>query len=391
MISLKQTQLRILSVAALSAVAACCSIAAAQAVKLPDDQAKQVEEAMEVAKQIGPWENQIPLIEDAADNIFQQQGWNSPEDQFARTVMRDVGRIPPWDPVARQDAFLNAVQSRWSLSHDQRSQLDTTVQREAMMMTLKHFKDVLPVMVDITRARASNQPFTPEQVQQWVTRLRPLIDESGQAIQRVTQQLDRTMTDDQRKQMQADLAAFNRRHSDVTKLVQKWQSGQWTPTDWGLQNDPVHAPVMAQYASRDANRDSLVAQAQLKQPMDDKRFATDETEWDKYVRQFCQTYRCDESQINQAAGILKNSKTEAINYRNGRKSDIEKLQQLLASATNPTARASHQADLDRLLRPINDLFERLKKQLTALLTTQQREQFGSPIAASGASSPTGKR
>lgn len=93
MIFLKQAQLRMFSVAALSAVAAFSSIAAAQAVKLPDDQAKQVEEAMEVAKQIGPWENQIPLIEDAADNIFQQQGWNSPEDQFARTVMRDVGRI----------------------------------------------------------------------------------------------------------------------------------------------------------------------------------------------------------------------------------------------------------------------------------------------------------
>lgn len=392
MISLKQTQRRTFSVAALSAVAAFSSVAAAQAVKLPDDQAKQVEEAMEVAKQIGPWENQIPLLEDAADNIFRQQGWNSPEDQFARTVMRDVGRIPPWDPVARQDAFLNAVQSRWSLSHDQRSQLDTTVQREAMMMTLKHFKDVLPVMVDITRARASNQPFTPEQVQQWVTRLRPLIDESSQAIQRVTQQLDRTMSDDQRKQMQADLAAFNRRHNDVTKLVQKWQSGQWTPTDWGLQNDPVHAPVMAQYASRDANRDSLVAQAQLKQQMEEKRFSTDETEWDKYVRQFCQTYRCDESQINQAAGILKNSKTEAINYRNGRKAEIEKTQKQLASSSNPTAQGSYQADLDRLLRPINDIFERMKKRLTMeVLTTRQREQFGSPIAASGSSATSGQR
>lgn len=360
--------------------------------QLPEEQLKQAEEVMEVAKQIGPWENQIPLIEDAADNIFQQQGWNSPEDQFARQVMRDVSRIPPWNPVERQEVFLNAVQSRWNLSHDQRSQLDSSVQREAMMMTLKHFKDVLPVMVDITRARANNQPFTPEQVQQWVTRLRPLIDESMQSVQRVTQQLDRSMSEDQRKLMQADLSAFTRRHTDMTKMVQKWQQGQWEPTDWGLQNDPVHAPVMQQYATRNAQRDALVAQAQARQQAEDQRYANDETEWDKYVRQFCQTYQCDDVQKNQAAAILQSSKTEAINYRNGRKNEIEKIQRLLSSASSPTAQTSLQADLDRLLRPIGDIFERMKKRLTMeVLTTKQREQFGSPIAASGGSTPGAKR
>lgn len=388
----REMTIRRLNLAVCAAVmSAAAGVTSAQSLKVPDEQAKQAEEVMEVAKQIGPWENQIPLLEDAADNIFQQQGWNSPEDQFARQVMRDVGQIPPWNPAERQEVFLNAVQSRWSLTHDQRSQLDSSVQREAMMMTIKHFKDVLPVVVDITRARASNQPFTPEQVQQWMTRLRPVIDETMQSVQRVTQQLDRTMSDDQRKIMQNDLAAFSRRHNDFTKMAQKWQSGQWEPKDWGLQNDPVHAPVLQQYATREANRNSLVAQAQAKQPMDDQRFANDETEWDKYVRQFCQTYQCDDVQVKQAAAILQKSKTEAINYRNGRKAEIEKLQQLLASTSNPSTRASHQADLDRQLRPIGDLFERMKKQLTEVLTTKQREQFGSPIAARGTPATSIKR
>lgn len=351
--------------------------------QLPPEQLKEAEALVEEAQtKIGPWENQVPIIEDATDNIFRQQGWNSPEDQWARQVMREVSSIPPWKAAERQDVFMNAMQARWNLSHDQRNQLNGALQRETMMLTFKHFKDVMPVAMDALRTRANGQPFTPEQVQQWSTKLRPMIDDGMQTVQRVTQQLERTMTEEQRKLLQADLAAFTKRHTDMQKLVQKWQSGQWQPTDWGLQNDPVHAPVMQQYAQRDAERNALVERAQANRPpIDDARFASDESEWDKYVKAFCRKYECDERQITQAEAILKKAKSEAINYRNGRRGDIEKAERLVASATAGSAmRKDAQAEMDRLLQPINQTFERMKASLDGLLTTQQRNQFGAPVA-----------
>lgn len=383
----KGTCLRRLS-AGISAVACAMIVSAggvrAQAPSLPPEQLKEAEALVEEAQtKMGPWENQVPIIEDATDNIFKQQGWNSPEDQWARQVMREVSGIPPWKAAERQDVFMNSIQSRWNLSHDQRNQLNGSLQRETMMLTFKHIKDVMPVAMDALRTRANGQPFTPEQIQQWSTKLRPMIDDGMLTVQRVTQQLEKTMTEDQRKLLQADLAAFTKRHNDMQKLVQKWQSGQWQPTDWGLQNDPVHAPVMQQYAQRDAERNALVEQAQTTK-QDDAKFASNESEWDKYVKAFCRKYECDERQISAAEAILKKLKGEAINYRMRHEADIQKTERLVTS-TNPgsSMHKEAQGELARMLQPINQNFERLKASLDELLTTQQRNQFGTaPVAQS---------
>ncbi len=372
-----------------AAIAIYCSILVAPSVlraqdKRPasEEELRKTEQVMlEEAKRIGPWEHQLPIIEDATDNIFRQQGWDAPEDAWARQVMTEVSRIPPWQPVERQEAFLNSVQSRWNLSHDQRSQLNSSVQRESMTLAFKHFKDIAPVAMEVMRTRANGEPFTPEQVQQWAAKLRPVMDDGAQMVQRVTQQLERTMTEEQRKLLQADVGAFMRRNNDMQRMVQKWQAGKWDPTDWGLQNDPVHAPVMHQYAARDAERNALVDRAQANKPLDEKRIAVNESEWDRYVKWFCDTYDCDDMQRTQAEAILKNSKSEAINLRSARRAEIEKLEKLVASPTNPQTKASHQADLDRYLAPINEVFERMKKRLhEEVLTTQQRARFTPPVA-----------
>lgn len=342
----------------------------------PDDPVQQAERLMQEAKKLD-WNSQIPVMEDAADNFFQQQGWNTTEDQWARQVMRDVGRIPPWQPMERQEVFLNALQSRWSLTHDQRSQLSGTIQRESMMLTFKHIKDIMPVMTEAMRTRAEGRAFTPDQVQQWTTRLKPLMDEGFQVAQRVGQQLQATMTDEQRKLLQADLAAFNRRHEDFNKMAQKWQSGQWDPTDWGLQNDPVHASAMQAIQARDAQRTALVEKAQAPKPIDEAVVARQESEWDKYVRWFCQKYECDDRQRKAAEAILKSVKTEAINYRNARGADIEKVERRMTGTAAGPAKVELQADLDRLTAPITGMFERMKRRLHAeVLTTEQRKRFG---------------
>lgn len=343
---------------------------------VPKDQVKKAEEVIEVARTIGPWENQAPVFQQATDNIFRQQGWTSESDQFAREVMRQVGTIPPWKPREREEVFLGAVQSRFSLTHDQRTLLGTEMRRESMTFMIKHFKDMVPVMLEVAKTRAANEPFTPEQVQEWSRQLRPIMDEGLQMMDRVTGKLKRTMSPDQRRQLEEDLRALRRRHKDTMKMVERWEHGRWSPTDWGLQNDPLHAATAAQDAAREAEKNALVEQARLARNPDEPRIALNESSWDTYVKWFCNTYHCDDRQRTMADSILQRSKREASDYRGARRTMIEQQERLSSGGeANP--------ELNRLLQPIREIFERMKQRLSSeILTTEQRKKYGpaEPVA-----------
>ena len=346
---------------------------------LAPDQLKQANEVMEAAKKIGPWENQSQVLEEATDQIFTQHNWNSEPDQFARQLMRDVGRIAPWRANERQEVFLNAVQERLKLTHDQRTQLDSAFRQETMTFAMRHFKDIVPVVLEVAKTRAGNEPFTPEQVQDWSNRLRPMMDEGMQVIQRVAGRLDKTMTAEQRELLQADLRAFVHRHEDMKKMVEKWQSGNWSPADWGLHNDPVHAGAMAEHRAREAEKNALVQAARSAEMPDEAAAAVNESAWDKYVKWFCTTYECDERQRTQADAILRKSKKEAIAYREYKMDAIEQWGRRIVGEKDGGKLVAAQTELQRLLAPISQTFERMKRQLASLLTVQQRQKFGDPL------------
>ena len=211
----------------------------------PSPDLKAMQQIQEDAQKLGDWDNQYRVIEDATDNIFQQQGWTSESDVWSRSVFRNVGRVSPWKPQERQKIFLDELQQRYKLTLDQRTALDGDIQREAMGVAMKHFKETLPVAMEILKTRAANQPFTAEQVQRWSKTIKPVMDDSMTAVERVVGKLDKTMTEEQRAALQGDLKAFRKRHQDMQKMVYKWQAGNWNPTDWVLQNDPIHAGAVA--------------------------------------------------------------------------------------------------------------------------------------------------
>jgi hypothetical protein len=342
--------------------------------KLPisKDQLDQAREVMETTKAMG-WDRQYQFIDQATDQMFVQQGWNSEPDQFSRNVLREVGQIPPWQPRQREEAFMNAVQTRLSLSQDQRSMLNKDMQREGMMLAVRHFKEVLPVALEVAKTRAADEPFTAEQVQRWSSALQPIMDESLQTVERVSKKLEKTMTEEQRKKLRADMDALVKRHHDVEKLMVKWQKGEWSPKDWGLQNDPVHAAAMAQIA---AGEQSGIG-PDGKPLVDDSRVGQNENEWDKYVKQFCEKYECDAAQRTKADAILKSSKREAIAYRDSRREIVKQYEAIMKSPTESAARKAEAAtELSKDLAPIGAIFKRMKDRLYAdILTTQQRMKF----------------
>lgn len=346
---------------------------------VPEDDLAKVRQVQEGARQLGDWDTQYRVIEDATDHIFQQQGWTSESDQYARGLMREVGRISPWNTQERQQVFMDGLQSRYTLTQDQRTTLQNDIQREAMTVAMKHFKTTLPVAVEIIQTRAKQQPFTAEQVQRWSRALRPLMDESIGSVDRVVGQLEKTMTEEQRAKLRADVDALRKRHQDVSKLMEKWQAGQWTPLDWGLQNDPVHATAVAQALAAEAEKTRLVEEAR-RRTEEEGRVARDESTWEAYVKRFCDQYQCTDAQRTQADAILKSSRKEALDYLSARSKDIEGLRSQLAGNGKPAEEQQRlNAELERLQAPVQEVFNRMKSRLEAqVLTTEQRAKFGPP-------------
>jgi hypothetical protein len=355
----------------------------------PTKEIEEIRRAEEDAKGLmGDWDQHYLVVDQATDNIFQQQGWTSESDQYARNLMREVGRISPWKPQERGKVFMNSLQARYTLTEDQRTTLDADIQKETMTVAMKHFKSVFPVALEIMKARSSGQPFTPEQVQRWSKAFQPVMDESIGAVDRVVGRLEKTMTEDQRKILQNDTQALHKRHQDVQKMVERWEAGQWTPTDWGLQNDPIHAGVMSQYNAAQTEKDRLVQAANAKANQSEQSIARDESTWEAYVRQFCEQYECTDAQRTQAGAILKSCRKEALDYLAARRDQIAKNEAAGKSAdVAPGEREKAARELERLMTPIGDIFNRLKAQLVGLLTSAQRAKFGAPTATPAPAKP----
>lgn len=345
---------------------------------LGGEKLKEAEDIVKTTKAMG-WDRQYQVMEQATDEMFRQNGWNSEPDQFARNLLREVGQIPPWQARERQEIFLNGLQGRLSLTHDQRILLNNEMQRESMALMARHFKDIVPVVLEVAKTRASDQPFTPEQVQRWSSSLEPMLNDSLETVKKLTQRLERTMTETQRGILKRDMDALLKRHRDVEKMVVKWKKGEWSPADWGLQNDPIHAGVMQEIARRGG------ANASTDQNWKDPSFANNESEWERYVRWFCDYFECDAAQRTKADAILKTAKQEAIRYRESRRDVIAQYEARLAAEKNPATRTMLAGELNKNLAPIGDLFQRMKDRLASdVLTSAQRTRLPQTTKAASA-------
>lgn len=345
------------------------------------EQAQQFDDLLKQAQQMGPWERQSQLNEEAVGLVFQRQGWSSEPDQFALNMLREVDRVPPWQMQQRQDVFLRSMQSRYNLTEAQKSLLNGKLQYEGMRLTFKYFKDATPIAMEAMKTRAEGKAFTPDQVARWSRSLQPMLDDGRQSIERVAGSLSETMTPDQRKIMEGDLKAFQKRHQDVVKMVDKWQAGQWDPRDWGLDHDPAHSSLVAAKQAEQAQLAALQQMPGLERPAK----PDDESSWERYVREFGAARGFDAVQTKSARAILKEQTQRAKNFRAAHALQLATLQRDLVAASDPARKAEIQKDLDTELAPIGDMFKELCNRLEELLTAEQRERFGprAPVVAGG--------
>lgn len=323
-------------------------------------------------KAMGPWDEHQQVVSEATDNVFRQQGWTSEPDLFARDVLRDVERIPPWEYQRREETFMNRLQVRYALTEDQKAQVSRGMRRESLKVMIKHFRTMAPMAMEMMRVRKNNEPFTPEMVQRWSESLDPVMADAKEALLRVAKKLEVSMTPEQRARLKSDLKATLKRHNDVVKMVDQWKQGKWTPESWGLQDDPAHRRQMEAVARARTDREVEDETRGAQRPSTEWATSTNESTWKKYVRLFCIRHHCDENQTEKSYAILRDVERKARNHRAARKNDIARLEAAIERSEKGERRTRLHADLERTLGPIREGFNELCKRLDGILTTRQR-------------------
>lgn len=341
---------------------------------------------------LGDWDEHYEYVTDATNRIFERNHWDSESDLFALEMVREVGKIPPWATQERFDAALEMVGDRYLLDEGQIA----TLQSQAIKMNIdlfsKHADRILGYAVEAIETRAAGEPFTPEQVARWVTLAEPVMLDARASVNKFAEDFMEELDPEQRELVQMDLKAANRRMSDMERMTGKWKRGEWDPSDWGMEADPIQNPDLADGtpAAETETKPSAENPAEpggVRKPEAPAGPATEAEQappksaaepeandpWAQYVRAFIRKYQLDDEQQQRAWIFYRHTKERDEVFARRHDRNVGSLRGKSDDDASERARAAMSKENERRVRETDRLFGQLKQRLERLPTRLQRK------------------
>lgn len=354
----------------LSVVLACSTEGQDAAARQDAASGEQFDEAKAVAeidrltaefKKLGDWEAQYEIIDRAMDRAWSRNGWDSEADLFARQMIREVARIPPWEFERRMDKMVEQVGDRYGFGQPQRARFRATMYREMFGLLWAHGPTIVKQSREYIGMRLRGEPFTPEAVAQWVRESEDLAEGMRERTARIIDEFGQTIDKSHRALFERDLQSFNRRMAYMDQMRESWAEGGWKPEDWGLDNDAIQ--LGAAQPIRPASEFSAAQQAAMGRLgiAPDAHWGYDPSSWEVYVRGFIALYQLDASQTATAESILVEVLGRAMAYMRTRAAELVEV------------RVNDRAT-DERFAPVRSLFGELKERLGRIPTAAQRDR-----------------
>jgi hypothetical protein len=395
-----------------------------QAVPLDEDEQREHEEQREsiraqqaelreqftrlitAMQELGSWEEHSGYITAATEKIFERNGWDSEPDSFSLDLIREVQALPPWSIRERFDTFVGARQERV---------LQQTIMRESNAIFMRHAGRILQYAGEAIETRAAREPITAEQVARWVELATPVFEDSQQALNEGAKRFMQELDPEQQAIVQRDLDAANRRMNRIDELSERWARGEWQPSDWGMEEDPIQLAGEARAGGKAAetdearaamgratgdesgasesrpesspvarprpgNRERNVTRPTTSQPTEVNRDRPEaraavkgaDDPWARYVRAFIRKYRLDDAQQQRAWLIYRDVKARSDRLDKRHAAHVQMLEHRLAKAADDKTQSALQAEVARHDAALERLFRQLKKRLDRLPTSAQR-------------------
>ena len=308
------------------------------------------------------WAEEADRVREAAEAMWQRNGWNDETDLFARDVAVEVAAIPPWDVSARLNLLSTRIAERYDLPADQTGPLQASMFREAGRFLGKNSAAIFELGREALATRAQGRAFTPEQVGRWAQALPPLMTDMHQSVGTISQEIEPLLDEQHRERLQRDIAGIDRRANYIDNMRVQWAAGKWRPSDWGLERDPIQSGVYTPPAVMPSPREPEIAieQQAAAAAIPTRWIAHEPKTWIAYVLDVEKRYHFDSGQQTTARSIHSELVARAIDYSAGRRVEL--------AAIPALEREKHP-----LYEPICSLFAQLRERLEALPTTAQRE------------------
>lgn len=309
------------------------------------------------------WERQSEFITRSIDNLWKRNGWTTEADRFARDAACEVTAIPPWRVMKRLNTINARLTQRYGLSEAQASQFQGAIIRETSGILMRNLGVITKQIQEVMQTRSEGKPFTAEQVARWMEEGRPIMIGMRESVDRVMQTLRPMLGPDKLETFDADLESYEKRQRVVDQAAERWARGQWQPSDWGLEDDPLHRNAslenvpkadMANRAARPESKNSRPAKLA-------KCVAHDPETWYACVLELKEQFKLDPGQQDTAESIRAELVERARAYVKSRAATLQKVP--------VTERKTHE-----VFEPVFTLFSEFKSRLEAIPTTSQREE-----------------
>ena len=305
----------------------------------------------EELKKLGDWDLQADRITQTVEDVWARNQWNGEADLFARGMVTEIARIPPWQFDRRIDRMVEMVGDRYEFSDPARARFKGSIYRETLGGVWNHAGVLFDQTSEMVGMMVRGEPFTPELVAEWTRRSAPFMEEMRQRSAKIVEDFSGTIDERHRAQFQRDLESLDRRMAYLDGQREAWAQGKWKPEDWGLGNDPA-------YRGR-PDRRSDRARAEKLRLLTGRAVAHDPNTWQWYVRGFIGVYHLDPGQTATAESILTELVSRATDYVRPRAEHLAKVPR-------------QQRATDEAYAPIRALFEELKTRLDRIPTAGQR-------------------
>ncbi len=306
------------------------------------------------------WDREYPHIERALRNIWRQNGWSTASDQFAYNVVREVSAIPPWKFTKRLDLLTERLADRYGMGDQNTARFKGMIVGEIGGILARNASALFEGASEALSARAHGEPYTAEQIAEWIKQSAPLRAEADLAYDRLLKQLKPMLGKPGRRLLEQDATAHRKRMKRFDEMTESWIQGQWQPSDWGLQDDPIQAATLDALDGEDPDAPGRLGPGGEARAKKLPRWqAHKPLTWYAYVLHFRKRYDLDVGQMVAAESIHDELLERAKAYVRAHVDEFE--------AIEPGHRARHEA-----YEPIRGMFRELLERLDAIPTSAQR-------------------
>lgn len=290
--------------------------------------------------------------------------------------------------------------SHYGFSDDQLLQAREAIKTRFPEWLQQNKRELVTLANEYMEGVIGDQPPTAEQVADWSARAMPLFNEFTTLVEDTTDEMQVFMTDEQRTQLNGEMAAFRVGTTYMQARMDDWSRGNYNwETEWPrskkFQENENQRTQQVEHDAREARRLAMGIEAGIdgggalgagqpgaalpgdannpdNGPATAGGPAAPTDEWDRYAQEFIRKYGLTKAQQDQVQRVVGPIKKERDLFLAGSLNTIRKLQDRLEKAETEEEKAQIRESYERITGGVDRIFDKLKARLNAIPTSKQR-------------------